>query len=73
MVNSLHSRLKSFVGRFNGVSQPQAPALPRLVLLARAVPLPARGTRAELLYGHEANGRYVCTRQLTHSSRPAHP
>lgn len=38
MVNSLHSRLKAFIGRFNGVSNRQPPALPRLVLLARAVP-----------------------------------
>ena len=43
MVNSLHSRLKSLRRPVQRRLQPQAPALPRLVLLARAVPLQREG------------------------------
>lgn len=70
MVNSLHSRLKSFVGRFNGVSNRRLQRYLDWFCWREQFRSSARDRR-ELLYGHEANGRYVCTRQLTHlEARP---
>ncbi|WP_080802399.1 IS1595 family transposase [Arabiibacter massiliensis] len=70
MVNSLHSRLKSFVGRFNGVSNRRLQRYLDWFCWREQFRFSARDRR-ELLYGHEAAGRYVCTRQLTHlESRP---
>lgn len=64
-VNSLHSRLKAFVARFNGVSNRR---LQRYLdwFCWREQFRGGVGDRRELLFGHELSGRYVCTRQLTH-------
>lgn len=64
-VNSLHSRLKAFVGRFNGVSNRR---LQRYLDWFCYREQFKRGgmDRRELLYAHEASGRYVCTRELVH-------
>lgn len=64
-VNSLHSRLKAFVGRFNGVSNRR---LQRYLdwFCYREQFRSCAGDRRELLYSHEVSGRYVCTRELVH-------
>ena len=64
-VNSLHSRLKAFVGRFNGVSNRR---LQRYLdwFCYREQFRNGPSDRRELLYSHAASGRYVCTRELVH-------
>ncbi|MGO5316117.1 IS1595 family transposase [Paraeggerthella hominis] len=69
-VNSLHSRLKAFAGRFNGVSNRR---LQRYLdwFCYREQFRNGAGDRRALLYSHEASGTYSCTRVLTHlESRP---
>lgn len=70
MVNSLHSRLRAFLAPMRGVS---ARRLQRYLdwFCYREQFKRAEGDRRELLYGHEAEGRYVMTRELTHLE--AHP
>lgn len=65
MVNSLHSRLKAFVGRFNGVSNRRLQRYLDWSCWREQFRRSARGRR-ELLFAHEASGIYVCTRELTH-------
>lgn len=70
MASSLHSRLKSFIGRFNGVSNRRLQRYLDWFCWREQFRSSARDRR-ELLYDHEAAGRYVCTRRLTHlESRP---
>ena len=64
-VNSLHSRLKAFLGRFNGVSNRRLQRYLDWFCYREQFRNGARDRR-ELLYSHEASGRYVCTRVLTH-------
>ncbi len=65
MVNSLHSRLKAFIGRFNGVSNRRLQRYLDWFCWREQFRRSARGRR-ELLFAHEASGTYVCTRELTH-------
>lgn len=65
MASSLHSRLKSFLGRFNGVSNRRLQRYLDWFCWREQFRTSARDRR-ELLYGHECSGRYVCTRRLTH-------
>lgn len=65
MANSLHSRLKSFIDRFNGVSNRRLQRYLDWFCWREQFRSSARDRR-ELLYGHELSGRYVCTRRLTH-------
>ena len=65
MVNSLHSRLKAFVGRFNGVSNRRLQRYLDWFCWREQFRRSARDRR-ELLFAHEASGIYVCTRELTH-------
>ena len=64
MVNSLHSRLKAFIGRFNGVSNRRLQRYLDWFCWREQFRRSARGRR-ELLFAHEAS--YLrCTRELTH-------
>lgn len=65
MVNSLHSRLKSFLRRFNGVSNRR---LQRYLdwFCWREQFRRCGMDRRELLFSHEASGTYVCTREIVH-------
>ena len=65
MANSLHSRLKAFIARFNGVSVRR---LQRYLDWFCWREQFRRGAmdRRELLYGQEVTGTYSCTRALTH-------
>ena len=62
---SLHSRLKEFVGRFNGVSKRR---LQRYLdwFCYREQFCSFAGGRRELLYAHEASAHYRSTWVLTH-------
>lgn len=64
LVNSLHSRLKSFLVRFRGVATRRLDRYCAWFAYADQV----RGAvdRRELLFGAEADGRYVLNRKLTH-------
>lgn len=65
MVNALHSRLKAFLARFNGVSTRR---LQRYLDWFRYAECFKGGgmDRRERLYMHEAEGRYWKTREYTH-------
>lgn len=65
MVNTLHSRLKAFIGRFNGVSNRRLQRYLDWFCWREQFRNAARDRR-ELLYSHEVSGIYVCTRTLTH-------
>lgn len=64
-VNTLHSRLKAFVARFNGVSNRRLQRYLDWFCWCEQF-RGGVGDRRELLFRHVLSGRYVCTRQLTH-------
>ena len=64
-VNALHSRLKSFLRRMRGVSSRRMQRyLDWFCYVEHYKNTDA--DRRELLFGHEASGRYIYTRSLTH-------
>lgn len=65
MVNALHSRLKSFLARFNGVSTRRLQRY--LDWFCYVEQFKGSDTdRRELLFAHEAEGLYAWTRRMTH-------
>lgn len=73
MANALHSRLKSFLARFNGVSTRR---LQRYLDWFRYVEQfkASDADRRGLLFSHEAEGLYAWTRRMTHiEARPFTP
>ena len=70
MVNSLHSRLKAFIGGFRGVSSRRLQRYLDWFCYREQFRRSARDRR-DLLFDHESSGLYVCTRVLTHlEARP---
>ena len=69
-VSSPRSRLKAFVGRLDGASDRRLQRRLDWFCWRERFRSSARDHR-DLLFGHEAAGRYACTRRLTHlDSRP---
>ena len=65
MVNALHSRLKAFLRRFNGVSTRRLQRYLDWFRYAEAFKGGGMDAR-ERLFMHEAEGRYWKTRRFTH-------
>ena len=69
-MSSSRSRLKAFVGRLDGASDRRLQRRLDWFCWRERFRSSARDHR-DLLFGHEAAGRYACTRRLTHlESRP---